>query len=215
MKHYIDILLKPTIEISPYFLLEKVYTQLHLAFVETKDENELQPVGISFPRYGYSTDEKQSAHCALGDIIRLTANKEEDLIKLEINKRLNRFIDYLEIKPINSGEFAIKLFIYKRKRPNLTRSKQRRHFLYHAKRDGLSDQEIADQLLKVELLWEQNIRKESFNLPFIQLKSLSTNNRFRLHIEKTEVKNSENQNSGLFNVYGLSANEQLTAIPEF
>lgn len=51
MHHYIELTLIKDSEISPYFIWSKLYTQLHLAFVEQKDANEQIPYGVSFPEY--------------------------------------------------------------------------------------------------------------------------------------------------------------------
>ena len=67
MNAYLEITLLPDVDIALNFLIQKVYQQLHLKFVEMKDGNGSQPVGVSFPKY-------DTAANTLGDKIRLFAH---------------------------------------------------------------------------------------------------------------------------------------------
>ena len=58
MKFYQEITLIPQADISPHAVWSKLYTQLHLAFVEQKDEQDKTIYGVSFPQYRTIADKK-------------------------------------------------------------------------------------------------------------------------------------------------------------
>ena len=49
MQFYQEITLLPDVEISPYFLWTKVYTQIHLAFVMQKDVEQKSQIWCFLP----------------------------------------------------------------------------------------------------------------------------------------------------------------------
>ena len=51
MKFYQEITLIDQAEISPYFIWSKLYTQLHIALAEIKDDSDKVGIGASFPQY--------------------------------------------------------------------------------------------------------------------------------------------------------------------
>ncbi len=55
MAYYQEITLVPQTEITPNFILCRLYTQLHLALVEMQDHPGKVPIGFSFPEYRYET----------------------------------------------------------------------------------------------------------------------------------------------------------------
>lgn len=93
MKKYVEITLLPDAEIDLHFLWEKLYQQLHLAFVEIADDQGMINVGVSFPRYE-CTEEKRS----LGYKLRLFAESEDALRALQLDKWLARLSDYVHVK---------------------------------------------------------------------------------------------------------------------
>jgi len=190
MKYYLEIKLLKQAEISMYYIWSKVFTQLHLAFVECKDQNEKIPIGISFPEYMFDSEKEFGM---LGSKIRLFADDKMALIKLDLSKWLNRLQDYLQLSDIQEvpqnmvKEYAV--FSRKQIKSNPERLARRR-----AKKDpSISFQEALKRYQK----------SDSTNLPYIQVNSLSSSNSFRLFVER---KISETENQGYFSCYGLSNN---------
>ena len=190
MKYYLEINLLKQAEISMYYIWSKVFTQLHLAFVECKDQNEKIPIGISFPEYMFDSEKEFGM---LGSKIRLFADDKMALIKLDLSKWLNRLQDYLQLSDIQEvpqnmvKEYAV--FSRKQIKSNPERLARRR-----AKKDpSISFQEALKRYQK----------SDSTNLPYIQVNSLSSSNSFRLFVER---KISETENQGYFSCYGLSNN---------
>lgn len=190
MKYYLEIKLLKQAEISMYYIWSKVFTQLHLAFVECKDQNEKIPIGISFPDYMFDSEKEFGM---LGSKIRLFADDKMALIKLDLSKWLNRLQDYLQLSDIQEvpqnmvKEYAV--FSRKQIKSNPERLARRR-----AKKDpSISFQEALKRYQK----------SDSTNLPYIQVNSLSSSNSFRLFVER---KISETENQGYFSCYGLSNN---------
>jgi len=190
MKYYLEIKLLKQAEISMYFIWSKVFTQLHLAFVECKDQDDKIPIGISFPDYMFDSEKEFGM---LGSKIRLFADDKMALIKLDLSKWLNRLQDYLQLSDIQEvpqnmvKEYAV--FSRKQIKSNPERLARRR-----AKKDpSISFQEALKRYQK----------SDSTNLPYIQVNSLSSSNSFRLFVER---KISETENQGYFSCYGLSNN---------
>jgi CRISPR-associated endonuclease Csy4 len=190
MKYYLEINLLKQAEISMYFVWSKVFTQLHLAFVECKDQDDKIPIGISFPDYMFDSEKEFGM---LGSKIRLFADDKMALIKLDLSKWLNRLQDYLQLSDIQEvpqnmvKEYAV--FSRKQIKSNPERLARRR-----AKKDpSISFQEALKRYQK----------SDSTNLPYIQVNSLSSSNSFRLFVER---KISETENKGCFSCYGLSNN---------
>lgn len=184
MNHYIEITLRPDAEVEIGFLWQKVYQQIHLALVEIKDENDGVNIGISFPKYG--TD-----GFPLGDTIRLFGKTSDDLIMLQLDKWLNRLLDYIVITDIRDVPQNLKVyacFSRKQVKSNLERLARRQ-----ARRKGIS---VEDAINNYEDMQEQTTQ-----LPFISLKSLSTNQSLKLFI-RNELKSDSVD--GSFNTYGLS-----------
>ena len=182
MNCYCDITLLPDAESNLGFLWEKVYTQVHLALVEQQDAG-VSKVAISIPGYG-------DKPFPLGNKLRLLANNESDLEKLELAKWLNRLQDYCHftnVKPVPATEVFVN-FSRKQFKTNPERLARRR-----AKRHNES--------LEQALSYYKNMDEQVSKLPFIQVKSLSNNSRFPLFIEKTnQLQRLESE----FNCYGLS-----------
>ena len=190
MKYYLEIKLLKQAEISMYFIWSKVFKQLHLAFVECKDQDDKIPIGISFPDYMFDSEKEFGM---LGSKIRLFADDKMALIKLDLSKWLNRLQDYLQLSDIQEvpqnmvKEYAV--FSRKQIKSNPERLARRR-----AKKDSsISFQEALKRYQK----------SDSTNLPYIQVNSLSSSNSFRLFVER---KISETENQGYFSCYGLSNN---------
>lgn len=201
MKHYIEITLIQNAEIPLYFIWSKLYTQLHLALVEIKDSQERVPVGVSFPNYRYEAD-KQTGF--LGDKLRIFANDQATLERLDLDRWFARLRDYIHQSSIRETPldkvtqhtcFARKSF------PSVAQKAHSRAFLYAKwnSQEQVNIDNMADQL-------RQTI--DTKGLPFVSLQSLSGGHDYRLHI--TQIWDvPRNEAEPVFSTYGLSRNASV------
>ncbi len=204
MKFYQEITLIDQAEISPYFIWSKLYTQLHIALAEIKDDSDKVGIGASFPQYIFEEKvENQKARINLGNKLRLFAESEADLKKLDIRKWLERLEDYVHITSIREVPGDIKGYaIYKRKQVKTNAQRLARHRI---KRGDIGFDEALARYSNVVT---------TTNFPYIEMKSLSTSDqqsekRFKLFIEKQPAEKTETQ---VFSTYGLSS---VSSVPEF
>ena len=212
MKYYLDITLLPETDITLGFIWQKVYQQVHIALVDNKVGNNESAIAVSFPSYGEHA-------FPLGNQLRLLANEEGQLTKLNIAKWLNRFEDYVHIKSIKAVPANVTHAAFVRQQVK-GEARIEKDMLSKAQRWA----EKSEQPLDVCLLeLEKSKPKANNNLPFIWLESQETKQRdvtssrkFPLFIKKIEV---TEQQVGTFNCYGLSTNhndkEKLASIPQF
>ncbi len=184
MKYYNEITLLPDAEINLYFLWQKVYQQIHLGFVEIQDAQGNVPVAASFPQYS-----KELNH--LGCKLRLFAKDKQTLGSFNAVKWLNHLTDYVHVKqiqpvPDNITEFTC----FKRQQ---VKSSNERLARRKAKRNGIDYKQSLEQLKSYD---EKRIKT-----PFINIKSQSTGQQFRLFVEKRSAAKAQ---EGKFNSYGLS-----------
>ena len=179
MKYYLDITLLPDTEISFGFLWEKVYQQVHIALAENKSA-----IAVSFPEYDDKT-------FPLGNKLRLFASTQSQLQQLDIGKWLNRLTDYCHYTSIKEAPQSVNTFVrFKRVQfdTNIERLARRR-----AKRKGESFEQAMKHFF--------GFKGQESKLPFINMTSLSKNERFRLFIKKEII---DQATTGEFNCYGLS-----------
>ncbi len=193
MKYYIEITLLPNEEIPLYFLWEKLYQQLHLAFVETKDSRNKVAIGVSFPKYDNTLHN-------LGCKLRLFAPSNADLENLNIRKWLSRLSDYVHITSIR--EVPNKILGYAHFKRIQLKSNNARLARRKAKREGISLDAAQDFYKRYKEVYS--------NAPFVRIKSLSSDKQFRLLIEKIDTDKAGD--NGGFSTYGLSS---TTTVPLF
>ncbi len=194
MKYYIDITLLPDEEANLGFLWQKVYQQLHLALVENKIAKNESAIAVSFPKYG-------DKEFPLGDKVRLFADEQVLLKKLNIEKWLSRLNDYTHLKSIKEVPETVNQFVrFRRKqfKSNLLKEANRRA-------------KYKNESLDVALDHFKNYETKN-SLPFINMTSLSmdkntaSNRNFKLIIEREILEKPE---QGVFNCYGLSKNASI------
>lgn len=199
MKFYQEITLLPSVDIDINFLWQKLFQPLHLNLVSLKNQENLIPVGISFPEY--QEEEKN-----LGTKIRLFGPSEDILIKLDISNKLALFKDYMHITAIRPVPHAsVKqhaIFSRWRGNTNIERLARRR-----AKRKN----ETLEQAMQHFHGYKTDTPSAP---PYVTTKSLSTDKDFRLFISMKKV---AKPTTGLFTCYGLSVNEDNSqaSIPLF
>ena len=191
MRIYIEVTLLPSPDITQYFLWEKVYSQLHLALVEIQDSDKTVPVGVAFPEY--KCDPEENIY-QLGSKVRLFSPTRETLEAVNINQWLSRLSDYVHISSIRDvSEKNDSYTIFKRTQPKNNNHKMARR---KAKQKGISVEQALAYFKD---------RKEQYSpAPFVRIKSLSSNNQYRLIILQEKTK--ENHHEGVFSTYGLSKN---------
>ena len=201
MKYYQDITLLPDAESNLGFLWQKVYQQLHLALVENKTADNHSSIGISIPEYSENQKEKIFP---LGSKLRLFAQNEEQLERLDMGAWLRRLTDYMHCTSIKEVPSSIDKFVcFKRKQcdTNAERLARRR-----AKRKGESLEQALEHFA--------GFKDQNTKLPFVNVKSLSGDQEFRLFIEKEVVEQSR---IAEFSCYGLSSRDtnKQASVPWF
>ena len=192
MKYYQEISLLPNAEITPYFIWQKLYQQIHLALVENKNKENASPVGVGFPEHHVDS------YC-LGTKLRLFAEDEQSLNDMQCEKWLNRLRDYVhvsEIRPVPEKLTGYACFKHIKLKGNKEKLARRR-----AKRKG--------ETLQQALLHFENFEEQLSKLPYINMTSQTNGQRFRLFIEKQVM---EQPQTGLYSCYGLS---NITTVPLF
>ncbi|MBL4775571.1 MAG: type I-F CRISPR-associated endoribonuclease Cas6/Csy4 [Mariprofundus sp.] len=212
MKFYIDITLLSDADISLGFLWEKVYQQVHLALAENKVPEYGSAIAVSFPQYG-------DKPFPLGGKLRLFAQTEEQLQKLDIGRWLNRLTDYTHHTSIRAVPSNVDTFVcFKRKQfksVSKIQSDIERRALYQSQKDNRPIDEV-----RAGLLAQQYDGK--CGLPFVYMTSLSSEKdsdhsgrkKFRLFVEKEDVDQAQ---VGTFNCYGLSSRvpDKQATVPWF
>jgi CRISPR-associated endonuclease Csy4 len=184
--YYTELQLKPNAELSANFILSKLYSKLHISFVQLQDKNGIVPVGVSFPEY----EEK-----GLGKRIRIFSPDESNLHNMNLNQVLEHMQDYVNITDVRSVPKSAEYLVCKRqqvKSSNIRLARRR------AKRHGISEQEALNYL--------DQYKEDRIKTPYIQVLSHSSKNLFRLFIQQQKV---ENQRYNGFNAYGLSINSTV------
>lgn len=184
MKHYIELTLLQNNEIPIYFLWEKLYPQLHLAFVEIKGSDNKINVGVSFPNYDKNLHQ-------LGCKLRLFSMRKETLENLKIKNWLSQLSDYIHITSIQDVPEKIENYAYF-KRIQVKSSSERL-----ARRRAKRNNENIEKARK----YYSEFNVQLSRLPFIHIKSLSSNNKFQLFIDQII---SSKEEVGTFSCYGLS-----------
>ena len=195
MKQYIEITLSQNEEINFSDLWSKLFTQIHLGFVSIQDDQEKSPIGISFPEY--FMDKKFGI---LGSKLRLFAQSESDLLIFDTKKHLSRLSDYVHISGIREVPQKINGYsTYSRYQPKVNKERQ-------ARRRAIRHKVDYDAALE----HYSSMNHKTITMPYINLKSLSSKNKFCLWIKKTST--TEPSNKKIYSTYGLSLS---STVPEF
>lgn len=198
LTHYqeITIILDP--EIAPYFIWSKLFTQLHIALADAKNEHGINSIGVSFPDYHYDNKKEQSSK--LGLKLRVFAPSQKDLETLNLTKWLDRLTDYVHIKRIAEvGDKAtgyVSVHRYRFKPIELQVESL-------AKKMNISSDEAMAIVAK---------RKAELKLPFIRMFSESNKTHYPLQILQ---QTSEEQVTGRFNVYGMNGMTGCVTVPHW
>ncbi len=202
--YYQEITLLPDSEISPHFIWQKLYTQLHIALADVYKQHGINTIGVSFPDYRYElVGNKRVA--TLGKRLRVFAQSEQDLYTLNLAAWLARLSDYVHIKRISEvGNKAKSYVVVKRYRYKHPLIKA----MEYAKYKGINVVTALQTLPKDYAQGKQDI-------PFVYIHSESTQrngkkHQFRLSIWQEQTNQPRN---GVFNRYGLS--QDGTTVPHW
>jgi CRISPR-associated endonuclease Csy4 len=196
MKYSLDITLLPSDDIGVHFLWSKVMMQVHLALVEIQDSNRQVPVAVSFPNYKKSVNKIPTF---IGCKLRLLSVDKTDLERLNIHKWLSRLADYVHIKHI--AEVPSTVLAYENFNRRCKSGSPDKHIRRRMKRHN----ETLDQAS--EYFKDYAMKAEDRALPFIQIKSLTSDNDFHLSIVRKEVEQSAKVVT--FNTYGFNREASL------
>lgn len=184
MDNYQEIRILPNPEFQEPMLMAALFAKLHLALAARKNGD----IGISFPEYGKT----------LGGVLRLHGCQAV-LEALNETHWYAGFKDYCSLTAVVSVPTVIGWRTVNRVQVKSSAERLMRRSV----RKGWLTEEEAEQRLA-------QMHTQSTNLPFLQLKSLSTGQHFRLFICHGELQTF--QVLGGFSSYGLSAS---TTIPWF
>lgn len=197
MKYYIEITLTGSPDFPLYRLWSKLYTQLHLALVENRNTNNQVNIGVSFPEYRFHSEKGIGF---LGTKLRLFAEEELILKKIDLQKWFARLMNDIQISPV-----------YPVPQNEITG-----YAIFSRKQVKTGAERLARRQLKRhrELSFRETVERyqktiTTSPLPFIQLESLTNGHPFKLFIEK---KPATNKNIRPFTTYGLSSE---ATVPEF
>ena len=196
MQYYQELTLIDQAEFPAFYIWPKLYMQLHLAFVEHKDADDLIPYGVSFPEYKTGQRKNGDAFFYLGSKVRIFAHSEQALADLNLAKWLERLSDYVHIKSVKATPDDVQYATFERARAKASLEQRAQH---QAKRRGIT---LAESLQHFKDYQAQNL-----NLPYVSLKSESNGSTFNLFIRKVEQSAAVD---GKFGTYGLS---KQTTVP--
>ena len=193
MKVYIDITLLPSDDIGHHFSWEKVYQQLHIALVDFQKSNSQSAIGFGFPEFN-------GKNHRLGRKVRVFAQTDSALELFDVPRWLNRLEDYVHITSVrNVPEEVLDYESFCRLQ---LKGNPERYARRAAKRQGISYEQAISEREAMPINKTRN--------PFIWMKSLTNDNRFRLIIRQ-EVALNETVGEGdwQFDSYGLSKKGSL------
>lgn len=180
MNHYVDLKLLPNPEIAQPHLMGALFSKLHLTLVAQRSEH----IGVSFPAV-------QDTPLWLGDRLRLHGSQAE-LTAMMATPWLVGMRDHVQISAVlpapATARFRVVSRVQAKSNPDRLRRRQMR-------RHGI---DAAEALVRVP-----DTAAERLDLPYVQLRSLSTVQSFKLFIRHGALQ--EGPCHGSFGAYGLSS----------
>lgn len=181
MDHYLDIRLRPDPDFQPAMLMGALYSKLHRALYDLSADD----IGVSFP------DHKTGVRARTpGDRLRLHADQSR-LEQLMAIPWLTGMRDHVTLDPVQAVPVEVQYRIVRRRQFNtggLSRAKR------YAQRHSIEVEE-AQRLMEAPAA-------RQIALPFVQVSSRSSGQRFALFIEHGQPQSQPI--AGRFNYYGLS-----------
>jgi len=182
MDHYLDIKLLPDPEFPVPMLMNALFTKLHRALVQLDNKH----IGVSFPK----VDQKK---IHMGNVLRLHGSAQH-LQQLQEQNWLKGMRDHTEQSEIAPVPDHAEHYRVSRKQVKSNAVRLRRRYL---KRHPEVTDKDAEGLIPDTL-------EKRLDLPYLQLKSNSTGQQFRLFLIHQPAQAQVTE--GEFNSYGLSTN---------
>jgi len=177
MDHYIDIRVLPDPEFKESVLLNALFSKLHRALVERGNSE----IGISFPAFGKTLGETLRIHGESSSLNRLMG---DDWLR-----GLRDYTSTTSLSPVPSG---VQYRTVKRLQAKSSAQRLRRRSVA---KGWLSEEEA---IVSIPLLKEKRL-----SAPYLQMKSHSTAQAFKLFVEHSPV--VDKPVKGSFSAYGFSA----------
>lgn len=177
--HYIDITLRPDPEFSPAHLLNALYAKLHRALVQLGASD----IGVSFPQMP-----SNGQH--LGKVLRLHGSMQA-LQRLQSLPWLQGMQDHLQLSEAAAAPPHAQYRNVSRAQAKSSPDRLRRR---HMKRHGLTEAQALAQV-------PDSVR-ETLTLPYLDVHSTSTSQRFRLFVRHGPAQAGAIE--GVFSAYGFS-----------
>lgn len=180
MDHYIDLHLLPDPEVAPPHLMCALFSKLHRALVEQQNQH----IGISFPAVS-------AKPVSLGDCLRLHGDKAALTALLSFNW-LAGMRDHVRMTAVLAVPTNVRYCVVSRVQAKSNPERLRRRQM---RRHGL---DAAQALAKVP-----DTAVEHLDLPYVQVRSQSTEQSFRLFVKHGPLLDAPSVDA--FSAYGLSA----------
>ena len=199
LNYYCELTIIPDPDIAPYFIWSKLFTQLHIALADVKNQHGIDSIGVSFPDYHY--DDKKEQSSKLGVKLRVFAPSQKALDTLNLDKWLERLTDYVHIKGIKE----------------VPTDKTITHVSVHRYRFKPIEVQVKSLAKKMEISDDDAMaivvkRKVELKLPFIRMYSESNKTHYPLQVLQQP---SEEQVTGRFNVYGMNGMTGHVTVPHW
>lgn len=178
---HLDVVVRPDEETRASVLLSGLFEQVHRELAARR----LTSVGVSFPEAGEEG--------GLGTRLRLHGS-EVDLRPLGEMSWLVHASDYYRTTPVRAVPAEYTLRVVRRLQPNLSAAKIRRLLA----RQSVTEERAAELLAG----------RDALTAPYVQIRSKSSGQRFKLFFEQAPVKEAPTDRR--FNAYGFGA-----AVPWF
>lgn len=176
MDSYQEIRILPDPEFGTDLLMAALFAKLHRALGQHAGGK----IGVSFPRYAKKT----------GDVIRLHGTAQS-LTSFSQTLWLKGLNDHIDISDIRGIPAQVKYCCFSRVQVKSSAERLRRRSV---KKGWLSEEEALERI--------PDSKSQVTSLPFIQVKSLSTGENFRLFIRQSALRAVPAE--GDFGAYGLS-----------
>lgn len=183
MDHYIDIRLRPDPDFAPAMLMGALYNKLHRALFDLQAVD----VGVSFPGHKHGVRAR-----TLGEHLRLHGSQTR-LQQLMSADWLTGMRDHTQVSEVLTVPADAQHITVARKQFNTGSESRAKRY---AKRHSISEEEARGIYAKVAA--------RRIELPFVQINSRSTQQRFSLFIAHGKPVASATE--GAFSHYGLSPN---------
>jgi CRISPR-associated endonuclease Csy4 len=179
MNHYLDIQIRPDPEFTPQLLMSVLYGKLHRALVSGRQDD----LGVSFPEHSRPRQK-------VGGVLRLHSDSGT-LDKFMSGEWLSGMADHVVVSGIHKVPVDAQHRVVRRVQGKTNVERLRRR---HAKRHDLSLEQAREVI--------PDAVESRIKLPFIMVRSQSTDRKFPLFIEHLPEQSSPV--AGKFNSYGLS-----------